>query len=197
MYMNAKRWRETKYTARAALRKPRGLPSERDVLQNRSKKKKRKMSHETTRAIIISINNWLQKTATKFAYAIHVSYKHLLHFRQVSRLLLQFLICFSDVSFIFYNLRVIPRLFTNLRSYPHKTNLPQSSNPGDLSNPQSSILLQRRADTRNDSRSKFITAITQLYRRRIDNQLSVLLGRRRRAIISLETKITTNVHTLP
>jgi len=86
MYMNAKRWRETKYTARAALRKPRGLPNERDVLQNRSKKIK--MSHETTRAIIISINNWLQKTATKFAYAIHVSYKHLLHLRQVSRLLL-------------------------------------------------------------------------------------------------------------
>ena len=33
MYMNAKRWSETKYTASAALRKARGLPSESDVLQ--------------------------------------------------------------------------------------------------------------------------------------------------------------------
>ena len=84
MYMNAKTWRETKYTARAALRNPRGLPSERDDLQNRSKKN----SHDITGAIIISIKNWLRKTATKFACVIHIAHKHLLQFRQVYRLLI-------------------------------------------------------------------------------------------------------------
>lgn len=84
MYMNAKRWRETKYTARAALRKPRGLPSERDVLQNRSKKS----SHEITRATVISIKNRLLKTVRSFACVIHIAHNNFLHFRQVYRLLI-------------------------------------------------------------------------------------------------------------
>lgn len=56
MYMNAKRWRETKYRARAALRKPRGLPSERDDLKTEEKE----MPCEIKKAMITSIYNSLQ-----------------------------------------------------------------------------------------------------------------------------------------
>ena len=97
MYMNAKRWRETKYTTRAALRKPRGLPSERAVLQNRSKK-----TVSWNREWLFGYKRLLRNLPVW--YILHINICCILgKFPDFC-----FVICFSDVSFIFDNLRVIP-----------------------------------------------------------------------------------------